>query len=546
MRRWIWQLLPVMFVSVALWSQNPGSPKKDSALSGAVTTPPMGWSSWNSFSNMIDSDIVMAQAKAMVSSGMKNLGYRYINIDEGWWLGQRDAAGNIIVDAKQWPALSKNERAGDMANIATYIHGLGLKAGIYTDAGRNGCGYYAPDLGPPAANTGSEGHYEQDFLQFAKWGFDYVKVDWCGGSTENLDPAVQYAEIARAIRKAELATGHKLFYSICEWGKNSPWTWAAGIGGAPADIWRTSNDIVQPIVANSRNGNGKASFTAMLGNFYEGIHPEAQHTGFYNDPDMMVLGEHGLTDVQNRVHMTLWSISGAPLLVGADLTTLNPESLATLTDPEVVAIDQDALGLQAIKISGGNSGLEVWSKRLAQTDRNHTRRAVALLNRTKSGAPITVRWSQLGIIGQPEKVRDLWHHENLDAHSPSYTATVGAEDAIMLLVEGQEAEPVRYSAVPLANGIEMGWNFRDVKTQASIAWIQIAYTNTNDVPQLAELRVNGETATMVSFPPTGRKKIRTVTVEANLKSGEENSLNFSVENPRTLVLDSIYVLSVSP
>lgn len=205
----------------------------------------MGWSSWNSFSNTVDAQIVMDQARAMISSGLHKAGYEYVNIDEGWWLGSRDAQGNIVVDPKAWPALAAGERAGEMSNIVRFIHGLGLKAGIYTDAGKDGCSMY-PDLGPKYFHTGSEGHYQQDFLQFARWGFDYVKVDWCGGDKENLDPAVQYAEIARAIARAEATTGHQLYFSLCEWGKNSPWTWAPNVGGSQADIWRTSGDIVAP------------------------------------------------------------------------------------------------------------------------------------------------------------------------------------------------------------------------------------------------------------------------------------------------------------
>ena len=230
----------------------------------SVTPPPMGWSSWNSFSNTIDSKITMEQAKAMVLSGMKLAGYQYINIDEGWWLGSRDAKGNIVVEAKQWPALQPGEHDGDMSNIVRFIHAQGLKAGIYTDAGEAGCGFYGPDLGPSMPHTGSEGHYDQDFLQFAEWGFDYVKVDWCGGDHENLDPAVQYAEIAHAIHRAEIISGHRLYYSICNWGSKSPWTWAPGIGGVAADIWRTSGDIVAPIVANTNNGNRKASIKGVL------------------------------------------------------------------------------------------------------------------------------------------------------------------------------------------------------------------------------------------------------------------------------------------
>ena len=212
----------------------------------AIPLPPMGWSSWNSFSNTVDSEIVTEQARAMVSSGMKNAGYEYINIDEGWWQGQRDEQGNIVVAPNAWPALAPDERAGDMSNIVRYIHSLGLKAGIYTDAGANGCGTYSPDLGPGYPYTGSEGRYEQDFTQFARWGFDYIKIDYCGAGEENLDPANQYLEIVRALARAEAIAGHPMFLSICA-GKSSPWMWAPNIGGLLTDIWRTGSDIVAPV-----------------------------------------------------------------------------------------------------------------------------------------------------------------------------------------------------------------------------------------------------------------------------------------------------------
>src|SRR5580658_3181969 len=240
----------------------------------AIPLPPMGWSSWNSFSNTVDSAIVMAQAKAMVASGMHKAGYQYINIDEGWWLGERDAKGNIVVPPEAWPAIAPGEHAGDMSNIVRYIHSLGLKAGIYTDAGSDGCSTVGPDLGPSYPHTGSEGHYDQNYLQFARWRFDYVKVDWCGGDKENLDPAIQYAEIARAIARAERITGRQLYFSICNWGKHSPWTWAPNIGGVTADIWRTGGDIVAPIVANTKNSSRKATLQDVFREFDAATHPE--------------------------------------------------------------------------------------------------------------------------------------------------------------------------------------------------------------------------------------------------------------------------------
>ena len=378
-----------------------------------IAPPPMGWSSWNSFSNTVDSTVIMQQTKALVASGMQKAGYRYINLDEGWWLGERDTNGNIVVDPKQWPSLKPGEQAGDMSNIVSYIHSFGLKAGIYTDAGESGCGFYSPDIGPRTPHTGSEGHYDQDFLQFAKWGFDYVKVDWCGGSRKNLDPAVQYAAIAHAIERAERITGHSLFFSICNWGKESPWTWAPGIGGVAADIWRTSGDIVNPIVASGPHSNRKASFPGVLSNFDQGIHPEAQHTGFYNDPDMMVVGMPGLSEVQNRVHMSLWAISGAPLIEGADLTKLSKATTETLTNPEVIAVDQDSLGLQAIMVAQPAKGVQVWAKPLA----HHGEHAVLLLNRTAAPAQISVTWSEVGLEpSSTATVRDLWAHKDLGSY----------------------------------------------------------------------------------------------------------------------------------
>lgn len=491
-----------------------------------VPPPPMGWSSWNSFSNSVNSQIIMDQAKAMVSSGLAKAGYQYINIDEGWWLGERDAEGNIVVDAKAWPALTPDEHAGDMANIVRFIHGLGLKAGIYTDAGMDGCSMY-PDLGPPIPHVGSEGHYEQDFLQFARWGFDYVKVDWCGGDKEKLDPAVQYAEIARAISGAEATSGQRLYFSLCEWGNNSPWTWAPNVGGTPADVWRTSGDIVAPIVPHREHSGRLASFPGVLSNFDQGIHPEAEHTGFYNDPDMMVVGMPGLTDAQNRVHMSLWAISAAPLLVGADLTTLSDATRATLTNPEVLAVDQDSAGLQAVKVASQGNGLEVWSKALATPGE----RAVLLLNRTGDAASITAHWADLGLDDSaPAAVRDLWTHKDLGSFNSSYSATVQPNDAVLAVVHGSEGKFTTYTAVEAHIGQETG--FTHIASRVPMARVRITYANPGKAARYAELRVNGRIATRVAFPTTGND-LGAIWIQALLdRSGAANVLTFSpIANP---------------
>ncbi|MGA9055207.1 MAG: alpha-galactosidase [Terriglobia bacterium] len=528
-----------------------------------ITPPPMGWSSWNSFSNTVDSNVIMQQTKALVSSGMKKAGYQYVNIDEGWWLGERDQSGNILVDAKQWPALQPGEQPGDMSNIVRFIHGLGLKAGIYTDAGEAGCSFYGPDLGPPILHTGSEGHYDQDFLKFAQWGFDYVKVDWCGGNKENLDPAAQYAEIAHAIHRAEKITGHRLYFSICDWGNNSPWTWAPGVGGIAADIWRTSGDIVAPIVANTPNSSRSASFAGVLSNFDQGIHPQAQHTGFYNDPDMMVVGMQGLSDAQNRVHMSLWAISGAPLIVGADLSKLSKATIEILTNPDVIAVDQNLLGIQAIKVDEPLPGLQVWSKPLA-TPGGH---AVLLLNRTSAPAKIEVSWNEIGLDSSASAtVRNLWAGKELGSYSSTYTATIPASDAALLVIHGTDAKATRYEAASSANelsggatpepcetcpsgrsitiGGERSLTFKIAPLKRS-TFVQIHYINRSTSPHTTQLSVDGQMPTDILFPPTGGgDEVGSITIEVESKqAGSESTLAFSSPGVTGPAFESISLLA---
>ncbi len=521
-------------------SQSSTQQAEQSAKQIPVTPPPMGWSSWNSFSNTVDSAVIMQQTKALVASGMQKAGYRYINLDEGWWLGNRDKNGNIVVDPKQWPALKSGEQPGDMSNIVRYIHSLGLKAGIYTDAGESGCGFYSPDIGPRTPHTGSEGHYDQDFLQFAKWGFDYVKVDWCGGSRKNLDPAMQYAAIAHAIARAERITGHSLFFSICNWGKESPWTWAPGIGGVAADIWRTSGDIVNPIVAGGPHSDRKASFPGVLSNFDQGIHPEAQHTGFYNDPDMMVVGMPGLSEVQNRVHMSLWAISGAPLIQGADLTKVSKATTEILTNPEVIAVDQNSLGLQAIMVAQPAEGVQVWAKPLA----HHGEYAVLLLNRTAAPAQVSVTWSEVGLKpSSTATVRDVWTHKDLGSYRSGYAATVAPNDAALLVIRGVDGRPTRYKESSVAIGSERALTFKVAPRQGS-AYIQISYVNGDKKARTAQLKVNDQVPTNINFPPTGGSdSVGIITIEAEFKQGgKENSLTFSSSCAPGPVIDSISIL----
>jgi hypothetical protein len=530
-----------------------------------VPPPPMGWSSWNSFSNTVDSHVIEAQTKAMAANGMKKLGYQYINIDEGWWLGKRDQDGNIMVEARQWPPLAPGERKGDMSNIVRFIHRYGLKAGIYTDAGESGCSFYGPDIGPPMPHTGSLDHYDQDFLQFAKWGYDYVKVDWCGGynnGKNSLDPAAQYTAIAHSIERAVKITGHQLFYSLCEWGVDNPWMWAAGIGGISGDIWRTSGDIVAPIVASATHSDRRVSYAKVFENFDQGIHPSGQHTGFYNDPDMMVIGMPGMSEMQNRVHMSLWAMSGAPLLVGADLTKLDHATLGILTNPDVIAIDQDSLGIQAIKVEEAAPGLQVWAKPMPSPGEH----AVMLLNRTASAAEIKVGWAEIGLDSSaPATVRDIGLGKDLGSHAGNYASNVPAGDAVVLFIHGTDGKAERYEAASPSNDMRGGAAPQPCKACSSgkgvaigagqeltfkiapakrAAYVEINYLNRDHYPASIELSTSGQTPTDILLPPTGEEIGAVMVAVESTQRSAGNTLKFSrsrTSNP-ALVLDSIAVL----
>jgi hypothetical protein len=524
------------------YSQQHGAAQ--SAATASIAPPPMGWGSWNSFSNTIDSQIAMAQAKAMATSGMRAAGYRYVLLDEGWWRGARDKNGEIIVDPHQWPAIQPGEKDGDIRNIVRYIHSLGLKAAIYTDAGPFGCGTEYPDIGPSLPNTGSLGHYDQDFLDFARWGFDYVKVDWCGGEKLHLDPAFQYGQIARAIARAVAITHHPLYFSLCEWGRQSPWTWAPGLGGLPSDIWRSGGDIIAPILLDATDAKHMSRVVTLknvFASFDNGIHPEAQHTGYYNDLDMMVIGMRGMSDVYDRVHMGLWAISSAPLIVGADLTRLNAAQIAVLTNREVLAVDQDALGLQAVMVSEPSPGLQVWAKPLA----GHGRRAVLLLNRTDAAQSLAVNWASLGLDpAAATTVRDLWTHKALGASTAKFEATVPAQDALLLGVSGADAESAVYKPSP-SNALEQGnalgcsaasegdrfVSFAAIQAAANPTYLRIRYSNRGNAARMVEMRVNHQSTTLVQLPPGAAhgSAQSAVSVEVNFDGNDNrNAIEFRI------------------
>jgi hypothetical protein len=251
---------------------------------------------------------------------------------------------------------------------------------------------------------------------------------------------------------------------------------------------------------------------------------------------MMVVGMPGLTDAQNRAHMSLWAISGAPLLVGADLTRLNDATLATLTNPEVLAVDQDALGLQAVKVASYGDGLEVWSKALAAPGEN----AVLLLNRSGEPTSIKVNWSDLGLADSSSAtVRDIWAQRDLGSLNGSYSATVPALDAVLVIVKGSEGNLTKYAAGGRQTGRSNGTilqpnhpvSFTQVASRVPMARVQIAYINPDNTARFVELRVNGRTATKIAFPPTGSgQAVGAIWVQSQLdRSGAKNVLEFSTD-----------------
>lgn len=453
-------------------------PPTVAAVTNQIPVPraPMGWSSWNSFAARINYNVIKAQVDAFVAAGLPAAGYQYVNIDEGWWQGTRDSGGNIVVDTAEWP--------GGMSAIADYIHSKGLKAGIYTDAGRDGCGYYFPTGRPPAPGSGSEGHYEQDMLQFSRWGFDMVKVDWCGGDAEGLNPVTTYQAISNAVRNAVAATGRPMVLSICNWGKQNPWIWGPGM----APMWRTSTDII--FFGES------PSMARVLSNFGQGLHPTSQHTGYYNDPDMMIVGMPGFSAAQNRTHLSLWAISGAPLIAGNNLATMSSITSATLRNTEVIRVAQDPRGLQGVKVAEDTAGRQVYGKVLSGMGR----RAVALLNRTSSAATMTVRWADLGLTTASASVRNLWSGTTVGNFATGYSVSVPANEAVLLGVTGTEAAATTYPATVSGSTAR----FTGINAAATgLAVATIEYTNNGSTTRTATLQVNGQTPTVVSFPPTG-------------------------------------------
>ena len=355
---------------------------------GLARTPPMGWNSWNKFAGRVDDQAVRAMADAIASNGMKDAGYQYVNIDDTWQ-GGRDAQGKIV----------PNKKFPDMKGLADYVHGKGLKIGIYSSPGPKTCAGY----------EGSYGHEEQDAKTYAAWGIDYLKYDWCDARNLYADEEMQ--AVYQKMGDALLNSGRPILYSLCQYGRAEVWKWGAKVGG---NAWRTTGDIHDSWDSMAKIGfaqNGLASFAKP---------------GHWNDPDMLEIGNGGMTEDEYKVHMTLWALLAAPLLAGNDLREMSPAIAAILINTEVIAVDQDKEGTQGRRI-GKLGEQEIWARLVSDNQQ-----AVALFNCGTEQAEITVRWSDLGLTSTPPRVRDLWAHKDLHVLGQEYTTAVPPHGVVLL------------------------------------------------------------------------------------------------------------------
>jgi alpha-galactosidase len=360
---------------------------------GLAPTPPMGWNSWNGFRAKIDERLVLETAQAMVTSGMRDAGYRYVVIDDGWMAPERDAHGDFVADPDKFPS--------GMKALADRVHGLGLRFGIYTDAGTHTC------EGLPA----SLGYEFRDARRFAEWGVDYVKVDWC--HTNGMGPRSLYAKWAMALGAAR----RPIVLSICEWGRARPWEWAGSLG----HLWRTSWDI-QP---------DWSSIMTILDRQAE-LHSFAG-PDHWNDPDMLEVGNDGLTADQGRAHFGLWSILAAPLMAGNDLRTMTDETRDILTAPEIIAVDQDPAGRQGrrLRIDGE---VDIWIRDLAPGRGC----AIALLNRGRRTPQVRIALEDIGFEPRTNvRVRDLWRRADVEKARREIVITTSPVSATVLGVMPQ-------------------------------------------------------------------------------------------------------------
>jgi alpha-galactosidase len=380
-------------------------------FAGLAPTPPMGWNSWNKFACDVSEDLIRQTADAMVSTGMKDAGYQYVNIDD-CWQGQRNSQGFIQPDSKRFPS--------GMKALADYVHSKGLKIGIYSDAGSKTCG----------GRPGSRGHEYQDALTYAQWGIDYLKYDWC--NVEGLKAEGAYL----TMRDALYSANRPIVFSICEWGNSQPWTWAGKVG----NLWRTTGDIYNCFDCKMDHGTWVSWGAMQIVDLQKGLR-EYAGPGHWNDPDMLEVG-NGMTANEDRAHFSMWCMLAAPLIAGNDLRNVSEETLRILTNTEAIAVDQDALGIEGFQYSSQDF-IEVWFKPLSGGAW-----AMCLLNRSGRPQKIEFDWKKEKVIDGFSKreagfdttvygLRDLWAKKDIGSTAQMLDVEVPAHDVLMLRLSKQ-------------------------------------------------------------------------------------------------------------
>jgi len=343
---------------------------------GLALTPPMGWNSWNKFGCNVSEKLIKETADEIVASGMRDAGYEFVVIDDCWQVG-RDSMGFIIADPERFPSGIKA--------LADYIHSKGLKFGIYSCAGTETC----------AGRPGARGHEFQDAYMYAKWGVDYLKFDWC--STNGQNQKESYILMSKMLKKA----GHPIVFSLCEWGGSKPWEWASEVG----HLWRTTGDIYDCFDCVKKHPGYSNWGVMKILDMQNGLRKYAG-PGHWNDPDMLEVGNDGMTVNEDRAHFSMWCMLAAPLMAGNNLTSMSDATRTILTNAEVISINQDVLGIQGLKFSSKDS-LETWFKPLEKGDW-----AVCFLNRSSKTVKIEFDWNT--------KVYDEFSQRDLNAGETVY------------------------------------------------------------------------------------------------------------------------------
>ena len=380
---------------------------------GLAATPPMGWNSWNTFETNIDEQLVKQTADLMVSSGMKDAGYLYIVLDDGWMAKERNPkTGDLVPDPKKFP--------NGLIPVIEYVHSKGLKFGLYNCAGTLTCAGY----------PGTRGYEYQDARFYASLNIDYLKYDWC--NTQGITAKEAYTTMSKAIKTA----GRPLVFSLCEWGDNQPWEWGEPVG----HLWRTSGDIYPCFDCEKNHGTWSSWGVMRIVDMRKNIRQYAG-PGHWNDPDMMEVG-NGMTVNEDRAHFSLWAMMAAPLIAGNDFRKMNAATLNILTNKEVIAIDQDSLGIQSFVFSNRDS-METWIKPLMKDEW-----AVCFLNRSQKPLPVNFSWTKNNIADSVSKttvnfntttyrLRDVWKKADVGNTAKPFAAIVPGHDVVMLRLTKQ-------------------------------------------------------------------------------------------------------------